>query len=140
MNQVGGGVSSVSQTHFAQWVSRNISDADFSPHASVAFVAVVAAREVVVLRVHQSLMFFAIYTVCQFGTSRVTARSLRSSGHGVHLFSFFADYIIPQRGYCKIVDFTVNFRGQRLHATLCGAFCRCCQCRNPSARQSAPMS
>lgn len=109
MNQVGGGVSSVSQTHFAQWVSRNISVSDFSPSASVAFVAVVAAREVIVVRVHQSLMFFTIHTVCQLGTSRIAARSLRSSGHGVHLFSFFADYIIPQRGYCKIVDFTVKF-------------------------------
>ena len=140
MNQISGGVSVLCQTPFAQRVSSDISVADFSPRTSVAFVAVVAAREVIVVCVHQPLMFFAVHAVCQFGTSRVTARSLRSSGHGAHLFSFFADYIIPQRGYCKIVDFTVNFRGLRLHAAPCGAFCRCCQCRNPSARLSAPKS
>lgn len=109
MNQVGGGVSVLCQTPFAQRVRRDISVADFSPSASVAFVAVVAAREVIVVRVHQSLMFFAIYTVCKFGTSGIAAWSLRFSRHGVHLFSFFADYIIPQRGYCKTVDFTVKF-------------------------------
>ena len=88
MNQVGGGISYVSQTPFAQRVSSDISVADFSPRASVAFVAVVAAREVIVVRVHQSLMIFTIHTVCKFGTSRIAARSLRSSWHSVISFPF----------------------------------------------------
>ena len=88
MNQVGGGVSVLCQTPFAQRVSSDISVADFSPRASVPFVAVVAAREVIVVRVHQPLMFFTIHTVCQLGTSRVTTRALRSSWHRVISFLF----------------------------------------------------
>ena len=52
---------------------------------------------------------------------------------------FFADYIIPQRGYCKTVDFTVKFPEQQSLALLYGAFCRHYQCRIPSERLSAPM-
>ena len=88
MNQVGGGISYVSQTPFAQRVSSDISVADFSPRASVAFVAVVAAREVIVVRVHLPLMYFTIHIVCQFGTSRIAARALRSSWHRVISFPF----------------------------------------------------
>lgn len=76
------------------------------------------------------------YLEFSYRHTRSPAGSLTDKAFSV----FFADYIIPQIGYCKIVDFTVKFPEQSPHAAPCGAFCRCYLCRIPSERLSAPRS
>ena len=56
------------------------------------------------------LVFLAVLADTQVRTAGVGTGTLGFRGHWVHHHSvFFADYIIPQRDYCKIVDFTVKF-------------------------------
>ena len=128
------------QTHFAQWVSRSIPLSYLTPCSAVFFVAVGRTSELVVAAVHLLCVFFAVLSVTSVGTAGVGTWALWSSGHGGSSLFFFADYIIPQRGYCKTVDFTVKFQKQQSLALLYGAFCRCYLCRIPSEQLSAPRS
>lgn len=132
--------STLFQTLLAQRVSRNVPFSYLSPSSAVFLVAVSRTDQFVVAAVHLLCVFLAVLSVTSVGTAGVRTRALWSSGYGCHLFSFFADYIIPQRGYCKIVDFTVKFPEQQSLALLCGAFCRCYLCHIPSELQSAPRS
>lgn len=131
--------STLFQTHLAQRVSRCITLSYLPPRSAVFLVAVGRTDEFIVAAVHLLCVFLAVLSVTSVGAAGVGTGALWSSGHGGSSLFFFADYIIPQRGYCKIVDFTVMFQERSLHAAPCGAFCRYYQCHNPSARQSAPM-
>ena len=87
------------------------------------------------------LFFFYLKIVRYYLEFFVQTREKPSGSLTGKAFSvFFADYIIPQRGYCKIVDFTVKFPEQQSLAVPCGAFCRYYLYRIPSERLSAPRS
>lgn len=76
------------QTHLAQRVSRNVPPAYLPPRSAVLLVAVGRADEFVIAAVHLLCVFIAVLPVTSVRAARVGTRSLRSSGHGGHLFPF----------------------------------------------------
>lgn len=73
------------QTHLAQRVSRNVPPAYLPPRSAVLLVAVGRADEFVIAAVHLLCVFIAVLPVTSVRAARVGTRSLRSSGHGIHL-------------------------------------------------------
>ena len=63
MNQHGGSVTSFGQTPFTQRVRGDVSVSELSPRLVVTLVAVIAARELVVVTVHKLCVFLAVHTV-----------------------------------------------------------------------------
>lgn len=110
VNLLGGCQLSLFQTHLAQWVLTYVSAADLFPRSAVMLIGIGTAFVLVVTAPCRLFVFLAVLTDTQVRTAGKGTGSLGFCRHWVHHHSvFFADYIIPQRGYCKIVDFTVKF-------------------------------
>ena len=76
------------QTHLAQRVSRSIPLSYLPPRSAVLLVTVGGTDELVIAAVHKACVYLAVLSVTSVGTAGEGTRSLRSSGHGVHLLGY----------------------------------------------------